>query len=32
MELNNFIDNVASQFEDTKKSYFAADNELKIFD
>ena len=32
MELNNFIDNVASQFEDTDRSYFAADTEFKLLD
>lgn len=32
MELNNFIDNVASQFEDTDRSYFTADTEFKLLD
>ena len=32
MELNNFIDNVASQFEDTDRPYFAADTEFKLLD
>ena len=32
MELNNFIDNVASQFEDTDRSYIAADTEFKLLD
>ena len=32
MELNNFIDNVASQFEDTDRSYFASDTEFKLLD
>lgn len=32
MELNEFIGNVASLFEDTDKSEFAADTEFKLLD
>ena len=32
MELNEFIENVASLFEDTDKSVFTADTEFKLLD
>jgi hypothetical protein len=32
MKLNDFIENVASQFEDTDRSEFNADTEFKLLD